>query len=739
MKKTLLTTVLIFLCTTFYGVAAPNTRYGLPENIQDGNILHCFDWPLSVVTNNLESIAEAGFGAVQVSPLQRKNVASSTVWYDLYRPYDYAFQSTSGLGSADDLKTLCSEAAKYGIKVIVDVVANHVDKTTGVHDPWWDSKSEYVRSKGGSSNINYGNRYSITHDRLGDYYELNTENEEVIARAKAYIYQLHDMGVSGIRFDAAKHIELPSEGSKFWSEVTSVPDMFYYGEILGSTGGNSSTLIGEYATYMSVTDSQYSDGAAQSNGGIPTSALGSWASNSRVGPSKVVLWGESHDTYSNTPEGGGWSTNIAQNIIDRAYASMACRQGSAALYFARPATSGFNNIKIGKGTDAYKGKAIREINKFRNKMSDSSESFSYNSNKTACSITRGNGGAAIIMKTTGEVSVPNGNSNLPAGTYIDRVTGKNIFTVTASAIEGEVGPTGIAVLYEDPSEPIIEDVTDYSGDSLITVYYENSVTGWTDVYVHYWGGASETAWPGIKMKSGGNNIFVAEVPDGSNGVFNDGGKGYQTVNIEPLEDWHLYKGMSKTAKCECSDQGIFEGEIVIDPDIYTIYYDNSLSKWNDVYCYYWGPASNTWPGEKMEPVEETADLYSISLPKECSVVFNNNNKGKQSNDVTKLKHLHIYQVQSSSASKAEAVDIGEYSQNTGVETLPSDSISDFSIEVLPGAIIINAGQESIVMVSDIHGRISYNGKIFGNSTRINVNPGINIVNVNGKTRKIIVK
>lgn len=31
------------------------------------------------------------------------------------------------MGSESDLQSLCSEAEKYGIKVIVDVVANHVD------------------------------------------------------------------------------------------------------------------------------------------------------------------------------------------------------------------------------------------------------------------------------------------------------------------------------------------------------------------------------------------------------------------------------------------------------------------------------------------------------------------------------------------------------------------------------------------------------------------------------------
>lgn len=739
MKKSIFSTFLFCLLWSLNPLSAQQTSgYGLPTEIQDGNILHCFDWPLSTVKDNLESIAEAGFGAVQVSPLQRKNVASNTVWYDLYRPYDYAFQATSGMGSASDLENLCAEAKKYGIKVIVDVVLNHVDKTSGYHDAWWDSNANYVRSKGGQANINYNNRQSITHDRMGDYYELNTENAEVIARAKAYIQSLHDMGVSGVRFDAAKHIELPSEGSQFWAEVTSVPDMFYYGEILGSTGGNSSTLIAEYAKYMSVTDSQYSDAAAKSNGGIPSSAMGSWASNSNVGPGKVVLWGESHDTYSNTPEGGGWSTNIAQNIIDRAYASMACRQGSTALYFARPSTAGFNNIRIGKGTDAYQGKAIKEVNRFRNKMGNSTESFSYSSNRSACSVTRAGEGAVIVMKTTGKVSVPNGNGNLPAGTYTDRVTGKNQFVVTASTIEGEVGPTGVVVLYNDPSEPIVEDDTDYSGDKLITVYYDNSVSKWSTVYIHYWGGTTKTSWPGVKMNDVGNSIYMLEVPEGSNAVFNNGGNGLQSQNVEPVEDEHLYKGTSTSNNTPCTDEGVFEGEI--DPYLYTIYYDNTISKWDKVYCHYWGSsASTTWPGEEMTPVEGETEIYTITIPKDSGVVFNNNNNGKQSEDVSKITHMHVYQVKSETAAKAPAEDLGLFTPNLSSVEFTPDNKSEFKVIVFAGGLKVVGAQGATLIIADTLGRLHHHGNLSDGEGEFYLNPGIYILNVEGKSRKVIVR
>lgn len=417
--------------TLCLGQGAWAADYGLPSGIQEGNILHCFNWTAQEVKANLKNIAEAGFGSVQLSPLQRPDIKVGSSWHDLYRPYDLAFKSSSYCSEAD-LKTLCEEAATYGIKVIVDVVANHVDKTAGYHDTWWDSNGR-VRWEGG---IDYGNRYSITHGQLGDYGDVNSEHSDVIARGKAYVEKLKSLGVKGIRWDAAKHIATPSEGCSFWSTVTSVPGMYHYGEILNDDG----TPINEYAKYMSVTDNRYSNGAAKNNGGIQQGYGGSWVVDRGVADTKVVYWGESHDTYSNDE----WSQNVDQSVIDRAYACVACRNGATALYLARPNATGFNNIKVGKGTDAYKSKAISEVNKFRNAMTGKAD-WCEAAGNTFC-VTRKDGGAVIVTRGSGQVSVVNGGAYCPAGTYTDKVSG-NTFTVTASTISGNVGASGIAVIY----------------------------------------------------------------------------------------------------------------------------------------------------------------------------------------------------------------------------------------------------------------------------------------------------
>ncbi|MDE6447039.1 MAG: hypothetical protein K2L35_01835, partial [Muribaculaceae bacterium] len=162
MNKTLGSALLALLCGLPLAQSAMAADYGLPAGIQDGNILHCFNWTAAEIKAELPKIAEAGFGSVQMSPLQRPDIKTGSSWHDLYRPYDLAFKSSSYC-SEQALKDLCSEAAKYGIKIIVDVVANHVDKTAGYHDTWWDANGR-VRWEG---NINYGARSSITPGQLG--------------------------------------------------------------------------------------------------------------------------------------------------------------------------------------------------------------------------------------------------------------------------------------------------------------------------------------------------------------------------------------------------------------------------------------------------------------------------------------------------------------------------------------------------------------------------------------------
>ena len=479
MKKTinygLLMLVMLFSMAS--NIFADN-KYGLKDNIQDGVILHCFDWTLADIQEEIPNIAKAGFTAVQTSPVHER-AGKGSVWYDVYRPYD--FKIGNGLGTEADLKALCAKAHEYGVKVIVDVVANHTDYGN-VAERLLDLSLYHQLGHG----IDWHNRNDVTHGEIG-MKDLDTNNPTVQAIIKQYIQDLKACGVDGVRWDAIKHIGLPSEGDSFMQNVVD-QEMYNYGEILDNTGGNDKILFPEYQTYMSITDNGYGNGFANSfAGGSINESVGNF-NQRNAKTEKLVYWGESHDTYAND---GGESKNKSQNVIDRAYAVVAGNNGATALYFSRPFQKDKGAIKFGdKGSVHFKDAEVAQVNYMHNVCAG--EPNYYVKGNGVCAQVRKSG--AIIVLGSGsdrDVTVANGAGDgkwLKSGTYKDMVGG-GAFTVNASTISGHVGESGIAVIYN--AGPIVltpevvfnpADGTAFSDESLtVTATPLNAVSAWIQV------------------------------------------------------------------------------------------------------------------------------------------------------------------------------------------------------------------------------------------------------------------
>ena len=469
--------MLVMLFTMASNIFADN-KYGLKDNIQDGVILHCFDWTLADIQEEIPNIAKAGFTAVQTSPVHER-AGKGSVWYDVYRPYD--FKIGNGLGTEADLKALCAKAHEYGVKVIVDVVANHTDYSN-VAARLLDLSLYHQLGHG----IDWNNRNDVTHGEIG-MKDLDTNNPTVQAIIKQYIQDLKACGVDGVRWDAIKHIGLPSEGDSFMQNVVD-QEMYNYGEILDNTGGNDKILFPEYQTYMSITDNGYGNGFANSfAGGSINESVGNF-NQRNAKTEKLVYWGESHDTYAND---GGESKNKSQNVIDRAYAVVAGNNGATALYFSRPAQKAKNDIKFGdKGSVHFKDAEVAQVNYMHNACAG--EPNYYVKGDGVCAQVRKSG--AIIVLGSGsdrDVTVANGAGDgkwLKSGTYKDMVGG-GVFTVNASTISGHVGESGIAVIYN--AGPIVltpevvfnpADGTAFSDETLtVTATPLNAVSAWIQV------------------------------------------------------------------------------------------------------------------------------------------------------------------------------------------------------------------------------------------------------------------
>ena len=509
--------------------------YGLAANIQDGVILHCFDWTYNDIKDEIPNIAAAGFTSVQTSPAQPDGTGA---WYWLYQPKGF-YIGNNGLGTKQDLTNLCAEAEKYGVKVVVDVVANHLNGQTSSVDPELQD-DKYWHTYGDVSDWN--DRYQVIYGEIG-MRDLATEDPFVQQKVKSYVEELKSVGVDGIRWDAAKHIGLPGEQGEFWPTVTSC-GLWNYGEILDDPGGDAQSIMKQYTNYISITDAGYGHSLrnAARNGSVPE-GYANWAARGLTSD-KIVYWGESHDTWANAYE-GGYSHDMSQEQIDRCYANVAARAFATSLYFSRPFSdpSAKENTKIGaKGSTAFTGKAIAEVNKFHNAMIGKADYY-VASNGVAC-IARKGGGAVIVKGSGGgHVDIANGDGKgwAVAGTYQDKVSG-NTFTITDGSISGDVGDTGIAVLYNASDVPDTDTHTDtpvvtdtdthsdvvVSGD--VNIYFDNSSYNWGDVYAYVYTGDGESAvaqakWPGTKMtKDSKTGYYKLSVKGFENGraIFSDG-------------------------------------------------------------------------------------------------------------------------------------------------------------------------------------------------------------------------
>ena len=420
------------------------TDYCLAQRCEDGVILHCFNWTLAQIKAELPQIAAAGFTAVQTSPLQPHSGGGQ--WYWLYQPTNFTVGNE--LGSYNDLKDLCAEADKYGVKIIVDVVANHL---AGGNNGSWGNidgslrKSEYFHNEGPCEDKN--NRYDLTHKNIG-MPDLNSENTAVQDKVIALLNSLKSAGVDGFRWDAAKHIGLPSEDCAFWERVSAV-GLYQYGEILDAPAGKSdddynNDLIAEYAQYIGVTDETYSATVTEAiRDKRVAKSKGNWL-NRGVGADRIVYWGESHDTYANDD---GWTKELDQNVIDRAYAILAARAQSQALYLSRPYETGYTAIMAArKGSTHFTSPEVAAVNRFHNAMIGAAETPSTSS---GCYVICRSGGAVVVSpnKQDVDVTVTNAGSLVPQGTYVDEVSGST-WTVTAAKMTGHIGSSGVAVFYD---------------------------------------------------------------------------------------------------------------------------------------------------------------------------------------------------------------------------------------------------------------------------------------------------
>ncbi len=599
------------------------------KKIQGSAILHCFDWSYTSIKNNMKAIKEAGYTAVQTSPVQPAKDYSASYrdqsgqWWKLYQPLGIRISESNQtwLGGKSDLKAMCTEAHKYGIKVIVDVVANHVANKSDGGGAWnvngnVDSdlkRDDYYHSE--NYGAGDGDRYSMTHGHIG-MPDLNTAHPDIQNKFKNFLIDCIGQGVDGFRFDAAKHIELPEDcgntGSQFWPTIlngakSKKSDAYFYGEILNGAGTN----IGNYTKYMSITDNNTGDCILKSvcDGNAQGAADSSFHKGGTA--DKAVLWCESHDTYmgnSGSAEGMTNTKYVSNDKIVRAWAMIGSRANVSSLYFARPAA----NMGDASSDTTWKSAAVAEVNKFKNYFDGESEYLS--SQGDVAYNERGKTGVVISkMNGSGQVSLT--AHSMQDGTYKDAISGAT-FTVSGKKISGNVGPSGVAVVYNaKPAGPSVS--IDYNGANKGGDFFGTAsvtlIASSTKSQTYKLGSGAETSYTNGKVITIGSDMTEnSSVTLTLKGVASDG----KTVSAQYV--FTKKKQPSITANT-------------------AVYYDNSATNWPTVYCYaYQGDGSTSngdWPGKAMTKLTDTLWGYAIDDSWDSAkVIFSNNGSDQDTRD-----------------------------------------------------------------------------------------------------------
>ncbi|WP_347754409.1 alpha-amylase family glycosyl hydrolase [Agrococcus sp. ProA11] len=185
-----------------------------------------FQWTWNAIAAECATLGEAGVAWVLTSPPQ-EHVDGSTArlastdgseWWWSYQPVSYMVDSR--LGTRDEFADMTRACSSAGVDVYADAVINHmagVDAGTGWSGsqfghyayPGLYSQDDFHRcDRTPDDDIDgYTDPFVIQHCELVNLADLATETEHVRANIGAYLQSLLDLGVTGFRIDAAKHID----------------------------------------------------------------------------------------------------------------------------------------------------------------------------------------------------------------------------------------------------------------------------------------------------------------------------------------------------------------------------------------------------------------------------------------------------------------------------------------------------------------------------------------------------
>lgn len=229
-------------------------------------ILHAFDWPYRRIAENAEAIAKAGYKAVLVSPpMKSQKTEQGTLWWMRYQPQDYRVIDNQ-LGNTADFKLMTAALQDNEIAIYADVVFNHMANEAYLRsDLNYPNATDLLSYKENEEYFNsiklfgdlsqplfteldfvkafpikdWTDPWQVQHGRIvgsKDDPGLPTLkcNENVVKKQQSYLRALKQLGITGFRIDAAKHMTLEHLQQVWDDEICD--NVHIFGEIITDGG-----------------------------------------------------------------------------------------------------------------------------------------------------------------------------------------------------------------------------------------------------------------------------------------------------------------------------------------------------------------------------------------------------------------------------------------------------------------------------------------------------------------------
>lgn len=196
-------------------------------------------------------------------------------------------------------------------------------------------------------------------------------------------------------------------------------------------------------------------------------------------------------------------------------------------------------------------------------------------------------------------------------------------------------------------EIIIDPIDPVDPSTQWVIYFDNTSQNWDQPYIHYWGGASTSTWPGEGMHTTEYaNIWTFTVADNTTNILFNAGDGDDSKSADfDFQDGHVYtwsggdSGKGLEAYIEANHG------VVIPSDYKWVYFDNTATEWATPHIHYWGGSAQTTAPGKAMILTEHEHIWSFKVPAGTqSIQFNDGTTSTTTGNFAYTEdHVYTYQ------------------------------------------------------------------------------------------------